>query len=218
MSVFLTSLAFAVSLTGVSSPVELVPAGDQALTIDLELDNYVNGRMESDRMMEVRGCRLERDAAYTFALLMDAADRAGVKIQPIDCYRSYNHQKAAYNRRCPVTPVPVFETDPITGQKYQTGTTEQRVCTGPPTAKAGASNHGWGRAVDFGDGKSTLGCRDRAFLWLQSNALQFGWVHPPWAHCGMKTQEPWHWEYAGLVDVSLLPLLDINSELVAKVE
>lgn len=218
MPVFITSLVFAVSLTGAASTVELVPAGDEALTVDLELDGYVNGRMQSDRMMTFRDCTLERDAAYTYALMMAAADEAGVHLRPIDCYRSYNSQKSAYNRRCPVTDVPVFETDPITGQKYQTGTKQARVCTGPPTARAGASNHGWGRAVDFSDGKGTLGCRDSAFRWLQANAFQYGWVHPPWAHCGMRTQEPWHWEYAGLVDVSLLPLLNLDNNLLAIIE
>jgi hypothetical protein len=218
MPTFISSLIFAVSLAGVASPVELVPAGDEALTIDLEVDGYVNGRMSADRMMTFQGCTLERDAAYTYALMMDAADKAGVYLQPIDCYRTFNHQRAAYDRRCPYTTVPVFDTDPISGEKYQSGTTSRRVCTGPPTARAGESNHGWGRAVDFSDGRGELKCRDGAFLWLQANAWQFGWVHPPWAHCGRRTQEPWHWEYAGLVDVSLIPLLNLDDELIAIVE
>jgi hypothetical protein len=218
MPTIITSLILAVSLTGVASPVDLVPAGDEALTVDLEVDGYVNGRMDSARMMSFRDCTLERDAAYTYALMMDAADKAGVYLEPIDCYRTFNHQRAAYERRCPVTAVPVFETDPITGEKFQVGATKKRVCTGPPIARAGESNHGWGRAVDFSDGGGELRCGDAAFRWLQANAWQFGWVHPPWAYCGRKTQEPWHWEYAGLVDVSLLPTLQLNDELVAVLE
>jgi hypothetical protein len=35
---------------------------------------------------------------------------------------------------------------------------------------------------------------------MQGNAHRFGWVHPDWAHCGKVTQEPWHWEYAGVTD------------------
>lgn len=216
---FLTSLLLAISLAGTATgQTDYVPASDEAFTVDLEVDGYVNGRMNNDRMMTYRGCSLERDAAYTYALLMEAAERDGVYLQPIDCYRSYNQQKNAFERRCPFTDVPVYDKDPITGEKYVSGTKNTRVCTGPPTARAGESNHGWGRAVDFGDGNSTLGCRDRAFHWLQSNALQFGWVHPPWAHCGRKTAEPWHWEYAGLVEASLLPVTDLNSELIAYVE
>ena len=72
--------------------------------------------------------------------------------------------------------------------------------------------------MDFSDGNGTLGCRDRAFIWLQANAQLFGWVHPPWAHCGMSTQEPWHWEYAGLVEASLMPLLRVDTNLVAVIE
>ncbi len=218
MPAIFTSLMFAVALAGVPASVDYVPAGDEALTVDLEMDGYVNGRMDSDRMMSYKGCILERDAAYTYALMMDAAERAGVHLEPIDCYRTYNHQKSAYNRRCPYTDVPQYEADPITGEKYQVGTRNYRVCTGPPTARAGESNHGWGRAVDFSDGSGELKCKDRAFLWLQSNALQYGWVHPPWAHCGRRTQEPWHWEYASLVDVSLLPLLTLNGDLLPQVE
>ena len=215
---FILSLIFAVSLAGAPGQVEYVPAGSEALTIDLEMDGYVNGYMPSDRMMTFDGCKLERDAAYTYALMMEAAERDGVYLEPIDCYRTYWEQKAAYNRRCPYIDVPIYDIDRITGEKYQVGTQNIRVCSGPKTARAGYSNHGWGRAVDFSDGRGVLGCRDRAFLWLQSNALQFGWVHPPWAHCGMKYQEAWHWEYAGLVDVSLLPLLDLDTDLIHYIE
>ncbi|REK23909.1 MAG: hypothetical protein DWQ40_01830 [Actinobacteria bacterium] len=214
----IASLIFAISISGVADTTELVPAGEEALTIDLELDGYVNGYMDRDRMMTYAGCTLERDAAYTYALLMEAAARDGVYLEPIDCYRTYNEQKAAYNRRCPYTDTPVYDRDPITGEQYQVGSKSIRVCTGPPTARPGYSNHGWGRAVDFSDGRGELGCRDRAFIWLQSNAQRFGWVHPPWAHCGRSTQEPWHWEYASLIEANLLPVLRLDSDLVAVVE
>jgi LAS superfamily LD-carboxypeptidase LdcB len=214
----IATLAFAISLSGVADTTELVPANQEALTIDLEIDGYRNGYMDRERMMTYDGCTLERDAAYTYALLMEAASRDGIYLEPIDCYRTYNEQKAAWNRRCPYTDQPIYEKDPITGEKFEVGSRSIRICTGPPTAQAGRSNHGWGRAVDFGDGNGTLGCRDRAFIWLQSNAQLFGWVHPPWAHCGRKTQEPWHWEYAGLVEASLLPIAQVNPDLVAVME
>lgn len=214
----ITTLIVAFSLTGIAGQAELVPAGDEALTIDLELDGYANGNMDRDRLMSLGSCTLERDAAYTYALMMEAAARSDVYLGPIDCYRSYRQQDNAYNRRCPVKTVPIFDTDPITGEIFETGSRSGRVCTGPPIAKAGASNHGWGRAVDFSDGRGVLNCRDRAFLWLQANAYQFGWVLPPWAECGRRTAEPWHWEYAGLAEASLLPLLDLNNELMAVVE
>ena len=179
---------------------EYVPANDEAYTLDLEVDGYQNGSMPDDRLMSFDGCTLERDAAYMYALLMEAAEEDGVSLGYEDCYRSYNSQAAAYNSRCPVVDTPIFGLDPLTGASVQTGVKSGRVCSGPPTARPGHSNHGWGRAVDFTDGYGVLGCSDATFRWMQGNAHRFGWVHPDWAHCGMSTQEPWHWEFAGVTD------------------
>ncbi len=215
----IASLLLSFSLVGAPAQVDLVPTGNEALTIDLEIDGYVNGRMDPDRMMTFSSCTLERDAAYTYALMASAAEKDGVTLQPLECYRSFGQQKNAYERRCPITDIAVFEKDPITGEQFQSGTRSQRVCSGPPTARAGESNHGWGRAIDFSNGTRTLGCRDRAFIWLQSNAYQFGWVHPYWAKCGLRTAEPWHWEYASLTGSSnLLPVNDLREMLISSVE
>lgn len=210
---FILSLIFALSLTGSPAATELVPAGEEALSFDLVIDGYRNGYMTGERLMTFDGCTLERDAAYTYALLMEAAADDGVYLTPVDCYRSFNQQKSAYNRRCPHVDTPVYESDPITGDQFEVGSKSVRVCSGPPTARAGYSNHGWGRAVDFSGGSGTLGCRDQGFIWMQSNASRFGWVHPPWANCGRATAEPWHWEYAGLIDVDLLPTVGIRLDL-----
>jgi D-alanyl-D-alanine dipeptidase len=183
---------------------EYAPANDEAYTLDLEVDGYRNGSMGEDRLMEFGGCVLERDAAYMYALLMEAAEEDGIPLGFEDCYRSYETQASAYNRRCPVTETPIMSTDPATGASVQVGVKSARVCSGPPIARAGSSNHGWGRAVDFTDGYGVLGCSDETFRWMQGNAHRFGWVHPDWAHCGRSTQEPWHWEYAGVTD-SILP-------------
>ena len=183
---------------------EYVPANDEAYTLDLEVDGYLNGAMPDDRLMSFDGCTLERDAAYMYALLMEAAEEDGVSLSYEDCYRSFNLQASSYNSRCPVTETPTFGVDPLTGATVQTGVKSARVCSGPPIARPGYSNHGWGRAVDFTDGNGILGCSDETFRWMQGNAHRFGWVHPDWAHCGMSTQEPWHWEFAGVTD-SILP-------------
>jgi D-alanyl-D-alanine carboxypeptidase len=193
---------------------EYVPAGDEAYHLDLEVGGYVNGAMDPDRLMSYRGCSLERDAAYMYALLLEAAQADGIRLSPVDCYRSYGNQKAAYNRRCPESEVEVYAVDPVTGEKAPAGTKTVRVCTGPPTARPGYSNHGWGRAVDFGDGYGVLGCSDRALRWLQGNAYRFGWVHPRWAWCDMSTREPWHWEWAGVTDPTLVGYYEFNEELI----
>ena len=196
---------------------DYVPAGTEALTADLEADGFTNGRMPSDRMMSREGCTLERDAAYMYALMMEAAELDDTNLGWEDCYRSYSTQRGAYDSRCPKTEVPVYGTDPITGDRVQTGSKKTRVCSGPPIAKAGHSNHGWGRAVDFTDGRGVLTCSDREFRWLQGNAYRFGWVHPDWAECGKSTAEPWHWEYAGVADPTLVQYNDINPDLLNSV-
>ncbi len=197
---------------------EYAPAGNEAYSLDLELDGYANGRMDPDRMMSVGGCTLERDAAYLYSLMLDAARNDGVYLGYEDCYRSYDRQASAYERRCPVVETAIFKLDPDSGEKVQTGTKKERECSGPPVAPAGRSNHGWGRAVDFSTGRSVLTCYDSEFHWLKLNAHRFGWVHPEWAECGKATQEPWHWEFAGVTDPTLVQFIDIDPSLVPALE
>lgn len=198
---------------------EYAPAGTEAYSLDLELDGYVNGRMDPDRLMTVRGCTLERDAAYLYSLMVDAAQKDGVHLRYEDCYRSYNQQASAYERRCPFVETAVYGVDPVTGAKVQTGTRKTRECTGAPVAPAGRSNHGWGRAVDFASRYGrVLSCYDAEYDWMKNNAHRFGWVHPDWAECGKDTQEPWHWEYAGVTDPTLVEYVTIDPSLVPALE
>lgn len=197
---------------------EFAPAGDEAYSLDLELDGYRNGYMDSDRLMTINGCTLERDAAYTFALMYEAAERDGIRLRAESCYRTYSVQDRAYNRRCPLADVPVYADGDVSGGKVQTGTKKVRVCTGPPTARAGKSNHGWGRAIDFTDGRGVLTCYDEEFQWLQLNAHRFGWVHPGWARCGMPLEEAWHWEFAGVTAPILVGYVNLDPALLRTVE
>lgn len=197
---------------------EYAPAGVEAYTLDLELDGYRNGQMDPDRMMTVSGCTLERDAAYLYSLLLDAARADGINLYAEDCYRSYKVQAAAYERRCPVVETPIYTFDSETGEKVQSGTKKERECSGPPVAPAGRSNHGWGRAVDFATSSRVLSCYDEEFHWLKLNAHRFGWVHPGWAACGKSSQEPWHWEYAGVTDPQLVKFVAIDPTLVPELE
>jgi hypothetical protein len=194
------------------------PAGLEAYTLDLEVDGYVNGAMEQGRLMTVNHCTLERDAAYTYSLMVEAAAHDGIRLRHESCYRSYGQQARAYDRRCPITTIPLYATDETTGERVEAGTRKMRVCSGPITAPPGESNHGWGRAVDLRDERNVLTCYDEEFHWLKLNASRFGWVHPPWAHCGMPNQEPWHWEYAGVVDATLIQFTPLNPTFIATAE
>lgn len=184
---------------------DYVPINDEALTDDLVQAGYNNGDMPTLRMIEVDGCLLERDAAYTLSLMLEAARADGIDLQPHDCYRSYGSQAAALERRCPVEEEDIIATDPVTGEETVVGVTRTRSCSGPPLAQPGQSNHGWGRAVDFGNDRRVLSCVDAALVWLQENGSRFGWVHPDWAHCGRASREPWHWEWGGVAEALPLP-------------
>jgi LAS superfamily LD-carboxypeptidase LdcB len=212
-------LVVLVAALGPGETPEYVPAGTEAYSLDLELDGFVNGKMDSDRLMTVRGCKLERDAAYLYSLMVDAAEEDGVYLRHEDCYRSYNRQAAAYERRCPYVDTAVYGVDPETGAKVKTGTRKVRECSGPPVARAGRSNHGWGRAVDFASRYGrVLSCYDSEFDWMNNNAHRFGWVHPAWAHCGKDSQEPWHWEFAGVTDPTLVEYVRIDPSLIPALE
>lgn len=219
MTKILALLVVLIANLGPGEEPEYLPAGPEALSLDLELDGYVNGRMDSDRLLSVSGCQLERDAAYMYALMLEAAEDDGISLWYEDCYRSYNVQKNAYDRRCPIIETPVYSVDAATGEKTQTGVKRARECSGPPTAPAGLSNHGWGRAVDFASRYGrVLTCYDAEFDWLKNNAHRFGWVHPDWAQCGRSSQEPWHWEWAGVTDPTLVPYVTIDPDLVPALE
>lgn len=177
------------------------PITQEAFTQDLIDAGYRNGSMPGFRMMEVEGCLLERDAAYTLSLMLEEARAQGVSLYPQECYRTLSSQASAYDRRCPIVEEEVTKIDPITGEEEVIKVNRNRSCSGPPIARPGRSNHGWGRAIDFGTGRRVLSCGDSALAWLQENAARYGWVHPSWAHCGRSTQEPWHWEWGGLTEI-----------------
>lgn len=183
---------------------ELAPLSDQAYSEDLEEAGFRNGRMPDHRLIEVAGCLLERDAAYTLSLMMEAAAEDGITLEPTWCYRTLSQQRQTYDRNCPVETVEVPLLDPSTGEQLVDEDGEpmvreerRRECT-VPTASPSTSNHGWGRAIDFTHWGRPLSCGDADFRWLQEHAAEFGWVHPAWAGCNRQTAEPWHWEWAGL--------------------
>ena len=74
---------------------------------------------------------------------------------------------------------------------------EQRVTKarrGYLAATPGASNHGWGIAVDFCQKETTTAA---VWKWLHANGPVYGWANPAWALSGGSgPHEPWHWEYA----------------------
>lgn len=203
------ALAFLMMIPTTTTGVEDVgPLGavlaDEGYSADLVEQEFKNGQLPSSRIIELNGCLLERDAAYTMSLMIEAAAEDGVKLRPAWCYRTIEQQRATYDRNCPVIEQFIPLVNPADGQPLVGDDGEQllgkettRECS-LPTASPSRSNHGWGRAVDFEVRKRVMACGDVSFRWLNENAHRFGWVHPEWARCGGELEEPWHWEYGGL--------------------
>lgn len=80
---------------------------------------------------------------------------------------------------------------------YRSFDEQVAVRSAKPTLAAvpGTSNHGWGVALDLCDGVQTFGSPQH--VWLQQNAMAYGWFHPSWAQAGGSKPEAWHWEFAG---------------------
>jgi hypothetical protein len=189
----------AVLLVALLSPVVLVAAAfggmasatqtgsSSELIADLEAAGHSNGRLPDVALTVVSErpgyrCRIAQvgGADIAWESLVEAAGAQGVEIDGGWCYRTYEEQAAAWNRRrC-------FIPGNCDGDPY------------PPTAQPGTSVHGWGLAVDVWGASGLLGCSSSEFLWLKVFALRFGWVHPEWAACGDPGAEPWHWEYVGI--------------------
>ncbi len=69
-----------------------------------------------------------------------------------------------------------------------------KAAKGGLAAVPGTSNHGWGLAIDLGDGVDSFGSAQ--YAWLKVNAVLFGWHHPTYMDEGGRgPHEPWHWEF-----------------------
>jgi len=121
------------------------------------MGRYENGRIPLEAMVEVMpGHHLRPDAAASFREMVRAAARDGVRITLTDSYRDLRTQQVLAQRK---------------GLYSQGGL----------AATPGTSPHGWGIAVDVGEGAQRE--------WLARHADEYGWRTIP--------REPWHWEYTG---------------------
>jgi hypothetical protein len=156
-----------------------------------------NGRLPaSDLITVMPGCRAYRAAAPSLALLFRQAAAVNVPLFGNDCYRPIDDQVSLY--------------------AYNTSTGGP--CTATPSyypdgRRRGTSNHGWGKAVDFGNRGQTLTFSSPGYRFLTQHAARLGWVHPDWARAGMRCAEPWHWEWVG--DGGTLDLDSIRADVVS---
>ncbi len=138
-------------------------------------------------------CQMTDTAGYCNGQLPPSAlsplwGAAGHMLRP-DAAAAFNRMSRAYARAFgrPILVTDSYRSFPM-----------QQVCTankGSLCATPGTSNHGWGTAVDLGDGVNSFSTPTHA--WMKANAPRFGWFLPGWADLGGSKPEPWHWEFGG---------------------
>jgi hypothetical protein len=156
-----------------------------------------NGRLRSSDLITVLpGCRAYRAAAPSLALLFRQAAAVNVPLFGNDCYRPIDDQVSLYSYNTsnggPCTATPSYY---------------------PDGRVRGTSNHGWGKAVDFGNRGGSLTFSSPGYRFLTQYAARVGWNHPGWARQGQACAEPWHWEWVG--DGGTLGLDSIRADVIA---
>jgi LAS superfamily LD-carboxypeptidase LdcB len=130
-----------------------------------------NGALPASMLTTVSNCLVATSAANSLREMLAAAAAAKVNLYGGSCYRNYAGQVAAREAWC-----------------------EQGACQ--MAAVPGTSNHGWGKAIDFGS-NAGMTFESPAYKWLKEFAWVYGWNHPAWAGPTGSAPEPWHWEWVG---------------------
>lgn len=135
-------------------------------SFDRWTNKYDNGDIPQDALKRIApGHYLRADAAQAFRAMRRAARKDGVRITLTDSYRDFATQVALAR--------PVSE-----GGKGL-------YSEGGLAAVPGTSEHGWGLAVDVGEGRE----------WLAKNADRFGFEGIP--------REDWHFQFNGDYDATV---------------
>ena len=130
------------------------------------------------------GMKLERRAAEALAEMSEAAERDGVKLVISSSYRSYNYQKALF-------------------QRYAEKDGEEAAAR--YSAKAGTSQHQLGTTVDFGPISDSF-AESPAGIWMARNGRNYGWSLSYPAEYEDETGykwESWHWRFIGTAAVKM---------------
>ena len=161
--------------------VSAAPADLSSSNRPTPIEGAENGRVSADELITAAaGCRVARAAGPSTALLVRQARSRNVGLIARGCYRPIDNQVTLYAQN-------TASGGPCTAQPS----------TYPDGRPRGTSNHGWGKAIDFGQAGGTLTFSSSAYRFLSAHAEAAGWVHPDWAGPGMRCAEPWHWEWVG---------------------
>lgn len=177
------------------------------LSMPTTLVGKQNGRLPEHLLTRigVGSARMEVTAARSFIAMFDEArKKLGVTVKHVGDYRSYEAQLNLFlSRYEPVSFAVYSVTAPSNRKKWDDGKTaygsaywrKKRNANGsyPATAATpGASNHGWGLALDIAEEYDSDSSPDpiRAMFvdWLCANAHRYG-------ISAELQSEPWHWRY-----------------------
>lgn len=147
----------------------------------LEEDYIPENLEEIDKKYARNGMMLVKEAKEAFEDLAQAAKEEGNTIIAMSTYRSYNYQRALYNR--------YKEEDGVEGADTY-------------SARAGFSEHQTGLAVDVYNGKEdyTNFEKTEEFTWMQEHAQNYGFIlrfpEDKTKQTGYE-YESWHYRYVG---------------------
>lgn len=152
----------------------------------------------------VGDARMEVTAARSFRAMFAEARKAGFNIRHVGDYRTYQAQLSLFLSRYEPVSLAVYSvTAPANRKKWDAGKAgfgsaywrKKKLANGsyPATAATpGASNHGWGLALDIAEEYDNDPQADpirQVFVnWLCENAARYG-------ISAELQSEPWHWRY-----------------------
>ncbi len=134
--------------------------------------------------------------------MLAAADRDGVNLLVISCYRTISYQQGLYDR----------EVDKWKKQGYSEA--DAKAKAGTIVAVPGTSDHNLGLAVDLNSVEDSFE-NTRQFQWLQEHAAEYGFVmrYPKDKQDITKIiYEPWHYRYVGKEHAAKMNELDMCLE------
>ena len=148
-----------------------------------DLKHAMNGLLRKDVLRKIGPTHgeLHRQAATAWNCLTMAAFFDGISLDHVGAYRTLGAQNTLFKQRYSLTPQGRNITRKSNGQIFY-------LRDGfAPSSSPGASNHGWGLAIDVAS------CSGRRLEWLlNGNAEKFGWS---WEVKNGPQAEPWHIRY-----------------------
>jgi hypothetical protein len=147
------------------------------------LPDRTNGKVPNEDLITVAPqCAVARAAGPSLYRLFALARAYNVPLGTNDCYRPLKDQVAVGN----------------SWTARGNSACAASVKTSPSGQPVGTSMHGWGKAVDFADGRAGMRFGSPGYQFLKAQAARVGWNHPGWAEPGgSKCPEAWHWEWVG---------------------